>query len=123
VSNYVPRAAAHEKKQIDFRKRVNFLYSEYRKACFEEEQGIKKDVYSGYLTSPEWKAKRDSCLRRDNYLCQGCLKAEAAIAHHLTYENIFDELLFQLVSLCRACHDKIHAKGDVEIERTKQELE
>lgn len=62
--------------------------------------------YEEYLRSPEWKAKRQKVLARAKHVCEGCLEAPAEEIHHLSYDNFGDELLFQLVALCRPCHAK-----------------
>lgn len=64
--------------------------------------------YNTYLKSDIWLSKRDLVLKRDNYICQGCLSAKSIHVHHTTYDNVFDELLFQLISLCLDCHSKLH---------------
>lgn len=63
-----------------------------------------------YLRTPEWRAKRRAVLERDGWVCQGCLKNEAEEVHHLTYDHHKNELLFELTSLCRACHLKVHGR-------------
>lgn len=60
--------------------------------------------YQQYLQSPEWRLKRDAVMKRDNRLCQGCLKNQATQVHHLTYDRIFNEMLFDLVAICHECH-------------------
>ena len=65
--------------------------------------------YQQYLQSHSWRLKRDAVMRRDNRLCQGCLRNQATEVHHLTYDRIFDEMLFDLVAVCHDCHiNKIH---------------
>lgn len=64
--------------------------------------------YEAYLRTPEWQAKRKAVLERDKHLCQGCLKARAIQAHHQTYVHLENELLFELISLCKPCHDRNH---------------
>lgn len=66
--------------------------------------------YDEYLDSEMWKKKRKVILERDKGICQGCLSRAAVHVHHLTYEHVFNELAFELVSLCKICHDKAHAK-------------
>lgn len=66
--------------------------------------------YHQYLQSDAWKQKRQAILIRDSYLCQGCLHRRAVDVHHTTYSHIFRELMFQLISLCRQCHDAVHDK-------------
>ena len=64
-------------------------------------------AYVEYLQSAEWKAKSARVLKRDKYLCQNCLAATATDAHHTTYRHVFNEPLFDLVALCRPCHEEI----------------
>lgn len=64
--------------------------------------------YTAYLKTPQWAEKRRLVLERDKYVCQGCLRSRASHVHHLTYEHVRNELLFELISLCTACHRRIH---------------
>ena len=41
------------------------------------------------------------------------MEAVATDVHHATYERLFDELLCDLVSLCRDCHNKCHPYKDL----------
>jgi hypothetical protein len=66
--------------------------------------------YKEYLQSCEWKEKREIVLIRDKYLCQSCMLAKATIVHHKNYDNIFNEPLFDLISVCDKCHKRIHSK-------------
>ena len=76
--------------------------AEWKRKWFEE--------YSKYLDTPEWAAKRQRVLERDNYICQaqmeGC-RGRATTAHHLDYLIWDDTPLFHLISVCGSCHDKI----------------
>lgn len=65
--------------------------------------------YNAYLQTPKWRAKREAVMRRDEHLCQACLSARATDVHHLTYSHLFDEPLFDLIAVCRPCHDRITA--------------
>ena len=69
--------------------------------------------YLAYLDSYEWYSKRSKALERDRHLCQGCMEAVATDVHHATYERLFDELICDLVSLCRDCHNKCHPYKDL----------
>lgn len=60
--------------------------------------------YPAYLETEEWKTKRELVFKRDNYKCQSCLKNRADQVHHLNYKNIFNEPLFELISICTECH-------------------
>lgn len=68
-----------------------------------------KQAYYEYLNSDEWRERRLLVLKRCGYVCEGCLMRPALHIHHLTYANVGDELLYQLVGLCEGCHDKAHA--------------
>ena len=63
--------------------------------------------YEEYMLLGEWLAKREAVIRRDGYICQACLRARASQAHHLTYDHLFDEPLFDLVAVCLGCHEHI----------------
>lgn len=65
--------------------------------------------YDEYRQSDAWKSIRASVLQRDNYRCRDC-GGMAVLAHHLHYRNFKHELLADLVSLCKSCHDDIHHK-------------
>lgn len=79
-----------------------------RLAQFEVQRVEHTQKYYEYLKTPQWHAKRKAVLERDNYVCRGCLTAQATIVHHLTYDHVFDELLFELVAVCKPCHDRAH---------------
>lgn len=85
------------RRQKEIREELNL---ERRADWFED--------HDEYLKTESWRMKRELVLKRDNYLCQGCRSSRAVHVHHLTYENVKDELLFQLVSLCEECHRKAH---------------
>jgi hypothetical protein len=64
--------------------------------------------YEAYRRTAKWQTKRSKVMHRANGLCEGCLEASATVVHHTTYANIGNELLFQLVALCHACHARAH---------------
>ena len=69
-----------------------------------------EDVYqSRYLRSEAWKHKKAQVFKRDKYKCV-CCYGEATDVHHRTYDNIGKELLSDLTSMCRSCHDATHAR-------------
>jgi hypothetical protein len=75
--------------------------------------------YQDYLSSPAWKHRRDLVLWRSRGICEGCQSSKATEVHHLTYEHVGEELLFELVAVCRACHEKIHPAPGREQARTR----
>lgn len=72
-------------------------------------------LYKSYMVSAEWQAKRALVLKRCGCLCEGCGTAKAVEVHHITYRHFGSEFLFELLGLCRACHDRItQEKYDVD---------
>lgn len=64
--------------------------------------------YAAYRRTPIWQNKRALVLKRAGGVCEGCLETKATVVHHTTYSHMGDELLYQLVALCQACHEKAH---------------
>jgi hypothetical protein len=73
--------------------------------------------YNEYLASPQWQAKRVAVIRRDR-VCQGC-GGEGNHCHHLSYDDVGREFLFQLMLLCEDCHDRWHLQGRYSVPRAK----
>ena len=69
----------------------------------------RKYWYQCYLLSEQWKTRRSAVMARDNHMCQYC-GGEATEVHHLTYENIGNEPLEDLIAICRLCHKDQHLK-------------
>lgn len=67
--------------------------------------------YGNYLLSERWRLLRIKILERDKHVCQGCLIAKATQVHHVTYDRLYDECCFDLISVCEDCHNKIHNKN------------
>lgn len=72
------------------------------------------DKESFYQTK-EWKHKRETILRRDNYQCKECRRygrlRQATTVHHIKHLDDFPELALvndNLISLCESCHNKAH---------------
>jgi len=63
--------------------------------------------YEDYIRSKEWTTRRKKVLERDNNICQSCLNNKATEVHHITYKHFKDEPLFELVSVCKPCHQDI----------------
>lgn len=69
-----------------------------------------------------WEHLRGVILRRDGYKCQECRRygknAQATMVHHAIPRETFPELQYEpwnLVSLCNACHEKMHRRNDDEL--------
>jgi hypothetical protein len=109
----------------DLYKNKSSVYENYNKYCelkYYKKQQDKEDErehnrikwfeeHNEYLQTDQWKAIRLKVLKRDNFLCQGCLEAPATEVHHLSYTHWKNELMFELLSVCYDCHhNKIHTK-------------
>jgi len=79
----------------------------YESLMYAQTESIKTD-YHAYLETDEWSAKRLKVLIRDEYLCRACLENRATVVHHLTYAHIYNEPLYDLVAVCKQCHELIH---------------
>lgn len=65
--------------------------------------------YSGYLSSPLWRERRDLIIQRAKGECEVCRTRAAYQIHHLTYARVGRELPDDLVAVCDRCHDEYHA--------------
>lgn len=68
--------------------------------------------YHQYITSQEWWARRELVMRRAGGICEGCGTARAVEVHHMTYDHLGAEFLWELRAVCRACHARFHDKDE-----------
>lgn len=67
--------------------------------------------YAELLKTDEWKNKRFSIMKRDNFTCQHCRSKKEIQVHHKKY--IKGKLPWEvpnkyLITLCKVCHQKQH---------------
>lgn len=102
------------KRACKIREGLNKIAEEKYNANVEEEfSNLKKsriEKYQQYLESSNWGVLRSKVFTRCNRVCEGCLCRPATEVHHLTYDHICDEYLWELVGICGECHRKIHNK-------------
>lgn len=77
----------------------------------------KDDKYKKFYKSREWKRLRDYVLKRDNYICQECIKENKittcnTVHHIVEVREDFSKALSEdnLLTLCHECHNKIHKR-------------
>lgn len=87
---------------------LSALYQDHIRKQKESGNGYAQK-YSAYLKSEKWAEKRKLVLDRAGGICEGCLTARATQVHHLSYQHVFDELLFELAAVCDDCHTRAHA--------------
>jgi len=67
--------------------------------------------YKEYLKSDYWLSIREQVYERDNHKCKLCDSGKHICVHHLSYENLYNERLEDLITLCRKCHYIIHKQN------------
>ena len=90
--------------------RETYKISRILKSANKHNLGRKKYYNDVYLKSDEWKTKRKHILLRDNNKCV-CCQDDATQVHHISYNNVFSEHSYDLISVCNDCHNKIHFDG------------
>lgn len=70
-----------------------------------------------YLFDSRYKRVRIVALKRDKYLCQNCKrygrKVTATVTHHIWQAEYYPEYKYKvwnLISLCPACHNRMHIR-------------
>jgi hypothetical protein len=69
---------------------------------------LRKMPFSEYRLTPEWRSRRNGVLLRAGNKCELCYASGRLEAHHRTYERYAEELLSDLIALCRSCHQRFH---------------
>lgn len=65
--------------------------------------------YRRYITSsPEWRKRRAAVILRAKGICERCRKWPIVNVHHLSYSNLGDEPLTDLLGVCSRCHRDLH---------------
>ena len=73
--------------------------------------------YYQYLRTKTWREKANERLKQDGYQCVLCRSAKNLSVHHITYENIGFEKMDDLISVCKACHEKLHEHDSIRPEK------
>lgn len=66
--------------------------------------------YKRYINSTVWKKTRLRIIADRGGKCERCDNIKSLQVHHLTYENMGNELDTDLEVLCRTCHNKEHGR-------------
>jgi 5-methylcytosine-specific restriction endonuclease McrA len=108
VGNPVKQVAGVALFDEELKRRDTKRRADIREAARKAKSAEWWAFYEEYMASNEWRSLRRKVLTRDSGTCQGCLTESAAEVHHKTYENFGSEFAFELVSLCRKCHERFH---------------
>jgi len=64
--------------------------------------------YDEYLASDHWQTTRSGFWKRNkSRRCRGCGERATQI-HHVTYKRLGAEKPYDLVAVCRSCHEAVH---------------
>ena len=78
--------------------------------------------YVAYLRSEHWLELRKRILKERGRQCESCGTKRGPIdLHHLTYARIGREKHWDLLVLCRACHEQRHAGIPAEVENENRQ--
>lgn len=116
ATSALPRTALGTRRPQDHPDWDDTLADRYWAAIFEKRQALRDAQnqsfwhwYNYYLTTSAWLERRDKVLWRAGYTCEACGAAHATQVHHVTYEHVGSEALWELRAICTPCHDRIHS--------------
>lgn len=66
--------------------------------------------YRKYLHSAAWERKRLAVLKRCRGMCERCGKWPVVNVHHLSYANVGNEPIGDLIGVCTRCHLELHER-------------
>lgn len=76
-----------------------------------------------------WDNLRKTILRRDEYMCQECKRygrlREGSHVHHIFPAETYEEYRYKtwnLITLCQACHNKMHDRDTHQLSKAGEEL-
>ena len=64
--------------------------------------------YNEYMASEQWAEKRKEAFKHHGSFCHLCKTRKRLQIHHLSYKNLGDEPMKDLVPLCKTCHSAVH---------------
>lgn len=94
----------------DFKRENKYEFIEdFRKQIQDKKNKEWWDKYNLHLNSQYWHNIRKKIIHRDK-ICQGCLENPIQEIHHKSYVNFEQEFCFELIGLCKQCHERYHNK-------------
>ncbi len=73
----------------------------------------KKQLYEQHIKSAKWRKIKQRRLAKDGYMCKNWhwwpVKSNLEV-HHKSYRNLGNEKQWELITLCKRCHNKIHKR-------------
>lgn len=69
----------------------------------------KEEYRDIYLKSEHWITLRDALYKEVSHKCEKCSRSDRGLnVHHLSYENLWNELREDLIVVCCFCHAEYH---------------
>ena len=106
--NREKRWTEEKKKQQERDRKCDREQSERRKRREIHRYGHEFIYYHEYLKSKKWQSKKDQVMARCQGICEACEKEPTTQTHHITYQNLGNENLWELLGVCEKCHEIIH---------------
>jgi len=75
---------------------------------------LEKAEYQEYLASREWAEKKEAVKKRAAGICERCHGWDINATHHLTYKNVGNEPLEDLLGVCGPCHAYLSSKSETD---------
>lgn len=70
--------------------------------------------YPEYRASDAYLQRRSEALKAAGGICEHCNEEHPLEVHHRTYERLGNESRWDLIALCRTCHDVAHGRRSAE---------
>jgi len=94
----------------EWNKRICAAWQEWRNGEQERKDSAWRAKYEMHMQSPKWFDLRRRVFERCGNVCEGCGRARAAQVHHLSYDHLGDEFLWELRAVCMDCHERVHGR-------------
>ena len=108
TTDFLPRRLIHDPDHVQLKHArpicIDSILQDERKAMREDADRFR----ANYLKSPQWQRLRGQVWKRAVGVCERCGTAPIVDTHHKTYERSGNELLDDLLGVCRMCHETIH---------------
>lgn len=69
---------------------------------------VTPEMHAAYYWLPHWAKVKHDRASRDGHRCVLCWSVDELRCHHVSYANIFNEPLEDLLTLCDGCHGRVH---------------
>lgn len=91
---------------IDTRKLNGVSVYVYR--GFRSRVRVNDQLKESYYNSDHWRRTSTERKSVDNFTCSQCGEREELETHHWRYDLFNEDILFDLQTLCRECHTRLH---------------